>query len=233
MGHKVASADAVETQNEEMNVERCGDISERETRMPVLFRDLPDDVLVVRRVAFSALRRSERLDPEQLTHRTGLDPAAPELALRWLDDAGLVEKDADDNLVDIAGLTLESTKHQLDFDRQFLHTWCAVDAVGIPAALSLDAHVTTACEYCGASLALDIHHGEPPFSSPLRGWIPPTECDNARAEVCPLANLFCSEEHLNEWRVSAGNPKGQPADLARFAALGRQEWGDLALKENE
>lgn len=217
----------------ELNTGRRGDKSEKEIGELALFRGLPDDVLVVRHVAFFALLLSERLNSEQLSLRTGLDPAVVEVALRWLDDAGLVEQDADDDVIGIAGLTLESTKHQLDFDGQFLHTWCAIDAVGIPAALSLDAHITTACEYCGASLAVDIHHGEPPSNSPLRGWIPPTACDNVRVEVCPFANLFCSEDHLNEWLVSAGNPQGQPADLARYAQLGRQEWGNLAPKENE
>jgi len=208
----------------------CGDASEEETEKPVLFRDLPEPVLAVRRIAFSALRREERLDPEQLALRTGRDADAVHLALGWLHDAGLVEQDADDRVVGIAGLALEPTKHRLVLDGRRLHTWCAIDAVGIPAALSLDAHVTTTCEHCGASLSVDIDHGEPPSDSPLRGWIPPTDCDNVRAEVCPLANLFCSEEHLTQWRAAAGNPHGQVADLERFAELGRHAWGDLAAR---
>ncbi len=211
----------------------CGDVSEDGIEEPVLFSGLPEPVLAVGRVAFSALQREERLDPEQLALRTGLDADAIDLALRWLHDAGLVERDADDRIVGFAGLTLEPTNHLLVLDGQCLHAWCAIDAVGIPAALSLDAHVTTPCAHCGSSLAVDIDHGEPPLDSFLRGWIPPTDCDNVRAEVCPLANLFCSQEHLNRWRAVAGNPHGQVADLARFAELGRRAWGDLATKGNE
>ena len=210
----------------------CGDASEEETERSVLFRDLPDDVLAIRRVAFSALRHHERLDPDELSQRTGRDEQAVRAALRWLDDAGLVERDTDDRVVGIAGLTLEPTKHRLALDGKELHTWCAIDAVGIPAALSLDAHVTTSCSHCGAQLTVDIDHGEPPLDSPLRGWIPPTDCKNVRADLCPFANLFCSQQHLNEWRAAAGDPLGEAADLARFAELGRQAWGDLA-KKNE
>lgn len=189
-------------------------------------------MLAIRRVAFSALRHEERLDHEQLSLRTGLDGHAVNAALRWLHDAGLVERDTADRVVGIAGLTLEPTKHRLVLDSQGLYTWCAIDAVGIPAALSLDAQVTTSCAHRGATLSVRIDHGEPPADSLVRGWIPPTECDNVRADVCPLANLFCSLEHLADWRAGAGDPSGEPADLARFAELGRQAWGDLA-KENE
>jgi alkylmercury lyase len=210
----------------------CEDESANTTELPSLLRDLPDDVRVIRRVAFSALRHAESLSPEELPRRTGLDDHAVNAALRWLDDAGLVERDAEGRVVGIAGLTLERTRHRLVLDGQGLYTWCAIDAIGIPAALSLDAQVTTSCAHCGASLFVPIDHGGPPADSALRGWVPPTECDNVRADICPLANLFCSREHLENWRAGAGNPQGHVADLDRFAELGRQAWGDLA-EENE
>lgn len=128
----------------------------------------------------SALRNEERLDPKQLALRAGLDG--------------------------IAGLTLAPTRHQLILDGQGLYTWCAIDAVGIPAALSLDAHVTTSCAHCGAALSVDIDHSEPPADSSLRGWIPSTDCMNTHAELYPpLANLFCWLEHLEEWRAAWGD----------------------------
>ena len=185
------------------------------------------------RAAFSALRREERLDPEQLALRTGLDDHAVNAALRWLHDAGLVERDRKGRVVGIAGLTLEPTRHRLVLDGQSLHTWCAIDAVGIPAALSLDAHVTTSCAHCGAQLTVDIDRGEPPSQSSFRGWLPPTDCKDVRADLCPLANLFCSLAHLEQWLDGAGDPSGEAADLARFAELGRQAWGDLAPRENQ
>jgi DNA-binding transcriptional ArsR family regulator len=215
-----------------MSMGCCGHEIANTTELPSLLQDLPDDVLAIRRVAFSALRHEERLDPEQLALRTGLDDHAVTGALRWLDDAGLVERDVQGHVAGIAGLTLEPTTHRLVLDGQGLYTWCAIDAVGIPAALSLDAQVTTSCAHCGATLSVEIDHGEPLLDSPLRGWMPPTDCDNVRADVCPLANLFCSLEHLEQWRAGAGDPLGEPADLARFAELGRSAWGDLA-KENE
>src|SRR5450759_5916822 len=84
----------------------CGDASEEETELLVLFRDLPDDVLAIRRVAFPALRRHERLDPDELSQRTGRDEQAVRAALRWLDDAGLVA-------VSYTHLRAHETRHDL------------------------------------------------------------------------------------------------------------------------
>lgn len=211
----------------------CEDDSANTTELPSLLRDLPDDVRVIRRVAFSSLRHAEILSSEELPLRTGLDDHAVNAALRWLTDAGLVERDAEGRVVGIAGLTLKPTTHRLVLDDQGLYTWCAIEAIGIPAALSLDAQVTSSCAHCGESLLVHVDHGEPPADSPLRGWVPPTECGNVRADLCPLANLFCSLEHLEEWRTGAGKPPGHVADLDRFAELGRKAWGDLAPKESQ
>lgn len=64
----------------------------------------------------SALRNEERLDPKQLALRVRDLTGSPDS--RW-----------------------HRTRHRLILDGQGLYTWCAIDAVGIPAALSLDAQV--------------------------------------------------------------------------------------------
>ena len=211
----------------------CGATAEEAIVRSTLFRELPDDVIVIRRVAFSALRQYERIDQDELARRSGFDLAAVRAALDWLENAGLVELDAHGRVAGISGLTLQPTRHRLTLDGESLFTWCAIDAVGIPAALSLGAEVVTACGHCGAVIEVVIDHGDPPSDAPLRGWVPPTTCENVRADLCPVANLFCSLDHLEQWRIGAGSPRGQVADLAMFAELGRQAWGDLAKERDD
>jgi hypothetical protein len=40
-------------------------------------------------------------------------------------------------------------------------------------------------------------------------------------------NLFCSAEHLAEWRVANPDEQGLERDLDGVGELGRAEWGDL------
>ena len=138
-----------ETSNEETHLLEDTDTS-------ALLREPPDDVLAIRRVAFSALRHEERLDHRAVIPSRRARRPRRHAALRWLHDAGLVERDTAGRVVGIAGLTLEPTKHRLVLDGQGLYTWCAIDAVGIPAALSLDAQVTTSCAHRGATLSVRI-----------------------------------------------------------------------------
>ena len=46
-------------------------------------------------------------------------------------------------------------------------------------------------------------------------------------ELCPDMNLFCSEEHLEQWRRRAGARVGTVLTLKETEELGRQWWGDL------
>jgi alkylmercury lyase len=57
------------------------------------------------------------------------------------------------------GLSLPPTPHALEVDGRRLHAFCAIDAVGIPVALGLDASVASRCHRCGAPIALSIADG--------------------------------------------------------------------------
>ncbi|MGH9259455.1 MAG: hypothetical protein ACRD08_06075 [Acidimicrobiales bacterium] len=47
-------------------------------------------------------------------------------------------------------------------------------------------------------------------------------------DFCPYANLFCTGEHVDGWRRSAGDPDGQVLTLAQVPALARTAWADIA-----
>jgi hypothetical protein len=47
------------------------------------------------------------------------------------------------------------------------------------------------------------------------------------AEFCPSALLFCSREHLGEWRASEGTGSGAALDIESLAERGRSDWQEL------
>jgi hypothetical protein len=181
----------------------------------------------VRRAAFRSLRRGVAAGPAALAREAGLATAVVEEALGALASRGEVELDGDRRVLGSAGLTLLQTRHRLALGGVPLHTWCAIDAIGIPAALEEDALAVTSCPSCGRELRVAFEGGRPTEDPGFVAWLPGEPCRNVREELCPQANLFCGEEHLASWRAGAGEPRGEALGLAQVVALGRRWWGEL------
>jgi hypothetical protein len=102
-----------------------------------------------------------------------------------------------------------------------------LDAIGIPAALAIDATAVTSCPTCDVELRVELREGEPVGTEePLRLWLPEGRCDHLVEDFCSHANLYCTSEHL-----AATVPKGSPGRIvavADAAAIGRQTWDDAA-----
>src|SRR3954467_13704447 len=190
---------------------------------------LGSDAAAVRQAGFAGLLRTgaPMLLPE-LAARTGLTTARIEASLRTLVGAGAATVDAGNALVAVGGLNLVRTQHRLILGRRGFFTWCAFDAIGIPAALGLDAVASTVCGQCGARLRVEISAGEPVGQGAVRGWLPGGPCANVRDDYCVSANLFCGSGHLTLWRAANNEPLGQPAALDGLAAAGRTVWAEFA-----
>jgi alkylmercury lyase-like protein len=66
----------------------------------------------------------------------------------------------------------------------------------------------TICPTCGRSIELAFLQGHADDRD-LRAWLPSQDCcTSVIDELCPDINLFCSHEHLEEWRRRAGAPVG-------------------------
>ncbi len=178
----------------------------------------------IRWAAFGVLRRGRPAPLTDLAARLHVDPDVAEGAARGLDRAGLLERDPDGTIVGAHGLTLLPTPHQLVLDGVELHTWCALDAIGIPAGLDLDAEVSTRCGWCQRPLRVRVDAGVPSAEQAAVVWWPTSPCVNVRAEFCPLANLFCDREHLESWHRGVGATAGEVLDLLQAAELGRLWW---------
>ena len=167
---------------------------------------------------FVALWRGER----PLLADFGADPTV----VAALERHGRIVVDPDGRLAGIHGLSARPTPHRITHPGGEIHTWCAFDAVGIPAALGLDAQATTTCPTCGRQLELTVTHGQPTHAADLRLWLPTGRCEHVLDDLCAHANLYCDDQHLT---TNPNRPSGTSLTVTEAAALGRTTWHDAAL----
>ncbi len=184
--------------------------------------DLPERV---REVAFAHLLATGKpVSGETIARDMGTSPVAVEAAIDTLGAAGWLDRDEGGRITGAAGLSLSDGPNRVEIGGREFRTWCAYDALGIPAALGVDARATTACGVCGINLAVPIHEGEPEGGQLL--WMS-SGGDDLRRDFCTPTVLLCSEEHGREWgRRLADN--GQLVVLATAADEGRQRWAGCA-----
>ena len=182
---------------------------------------------LVRRASFAALRAGAAPRVSELAETTGLDLPEIRDVFAQLVSAGIatIEGDltADPLVVGAEGLTVRITAHQLRLGDQALHTWCAFDTVGIPAALGVDALARTICPTCGSGIELVLPSGQPPASSVV-GWWPLATSGPINQSFCPTASLFCSSDHLETWRTTTTAGPGEALPLSALAERGQVTW---------
>lgn len=172
---------------------------------------------------FAALWRGTVAQPAQLV------PASPHAAgevAAALAARGRAELDSDGRLVGIHGLTSRATRHRIVEGSHAHWTWCAFDAIGIPAALGLNAAAHTDCPTCGDPLTIEFTDGAPTTERPVL-WLPAPASENLLAEFCASADLYCSVEHLRQ-RIDPSRVPGQVHSLSEAVALGVRAWADIA-----
>lgn len=184
------------------------------------------------RVAFAAIRRGDRIGPDEIARRAGITAEAADADLRMLVDAGEANRDEEGRVVAIAGLSLVPAAHGLLLDGVELHTWCAYDAIGIPAALGVDARAQTRCRWCGRPVEVELSRGRIVGEPAARLWFPTAplggdEGGNPQLVWCPQANLFCDEDHLDRWRQAQDDPVGEGVTLAEAARRGAEHWAEF------
>ena len=85
-----------------------------------------------------------------------------EAALRRLHDAHALVLEADRPEIRMANpFSAVPTPHRVEADGRSWFANCAWDAFGIPAALHVDGHVSSACPDCGEPIEIDLRGGVP------------------------------------------------------------------------
>jgi alkylmercury lyase len=151
------------------------------------------------------------------------DPTAVTAAVDHLRARGRIEISVDGRVIAVHGLARRATPHRIEHNDGVVNTWCALDAVGIPAAMGIDARAVTQCPTCGQRLTVTLSRGEP---QPLPGAVlryPQVRCAHLVDDFCSGANLFCSVDHLERW-LDDNPAAGRVMTIGEAAELGRETW---------
>lgn len=159
----------------------------------------------------------------ELATRSGLASSEIRAGMDGLRQAGRIEIDGD-RVVGVGGLTTTVTVHRLALPDANMHTWCALDAIGIPVAMGMDAQMSTTCPRCGSQLRVSVHAGGARCELPVVLLCPTAPCTDVRVDFCSSANLFCNTDHLKAWRSSHPSVEGEELDLEATVELGRAMW---------
>jgi hypothetical protein len=181
----------------------------------------------VRRIAvagFQALWAGRSVTPAELFDGAA---AAVSSAIEHLRARGRLELSDDGHVVGVHGLTHRSTRHRIEHHGGVVNTWCALDAIGIPAALAIDARAVTQCPTCEGMLAVALSLGEPQQLPGATLWYPEARCQHLVDDFCAGANLFCSLGHLERWVGDVG--AGTVMTIDEVAKLGREGWAEVSI----
>lgn len=179
-----------------------------------------------RRHAFERLRRSGAVAVTEVVTTSPNGEASARSTLGEMVERGMALLEGDD-LVAIDGLSVRPTQHRMRLGEDALFTWCAADAIGIPAALGEDGKVVTACPHCSTEIVVPLEAGVPDSNEDLVLWLPTASCSHVVTQFCPDVNFFCNRAHLEAWRLQAGEPVGETLSAEEAAELGRQWWSYL------
>lgn len=119
----------------------------------------PEEQAVMRH-AFRALLAGRPATVGGLRDAVGLPPPVVEKAVEHLTERGIILIEPETGQIRGArGLSLTETSHRLILDGRERYAFCAVDAVGIPAALGAEATIESRCRHCDAPLRVTVKDG--------------------------------------------------------------------------
>ena len=155
------------------------------------------------RVALAALRLLGGGRPfadRELAERTDrpLDDVAGQL------DSWMVQRDQQERVVALAGLTLEPTRHSLEVDGRTLYAWCALDTLFLPELLGRPARVRSTCPETGETISLavgveGVRDLEPPGAVMTLHDVAGFDLQDVVETFCCYVNFFASEEAARTW----------------------------------
>ena len=149
-------------------------MSEKQGILQPIGADRTADKRVICRAALHAILGGEAIDRTGLVAATGFTSEVVDALLDELTARGLVVVEpGSGRVVGSWGLSLVPTDHRLRIRRRDLHTWCAVDAIGIPAGLGEDAIVTSRCHRCGVPVNVKMVAGQVSHVEPadVQVWV--------------------------------------------------------------
>lgn len=134
---------------------------------------LPSQEQLIREQSFNEILKGEQISIEELSALTKLPPDEIRTYANSLVEKGMLVFNEEGAIVGSHGLSLIPTDHCISINGRKLFTWCALDAIGIPAALGSDAGIYSSCFHCHEPIEITMVQGEVQKSSSndIRIWV--------------------------------------------------------------
>jgi alkylmercury lyase len=121
----------------------------------------------LRKIAFQAILDGEPINRDGLVKTTIFTREKVEVLMEDLIKRGLVVVESESGrIVGCWGLSTEPTSHKLQIRGRKFYTWCAEDAVGIPAGLGEDASIVSKCHQCDNPVNIEMSAGQVVHAKP-------------------------------------------------------------------
>lgn len=199
----------------------------RRESLPIFLEGGDERTVELRELAFGLLLRDRTpVLPSGLAGLIDADESSVAAALDGLAGQGRIDRDTAGRVIGSAGLTLGDGPHGLEMEGHAFRTWCAFDALGIPAALSVDARIESGCGVCGRRIDVDLRAGRPIGESEARLWLSAGGAD-MRADSCTPTVLLCSDAHARVWAERQAD-HGQTLLLDEATEEGARHWRSAA-----
>ncbi|MFY9300583.1 MAG: alkylmercury lyase family protein [Candidatus Nitrosotenuis sp.] len=162
-----------------------------------------------------------------------IEPSRLNQIVSVLEGSGYLTFGKNVEIVGACGMSASSTSHLFYLGDRPINVWCAIDALGIPLVLGINAEVKSKCSHCGDKIGIKTRGGDLEeynndnlvfvgFSGKMEGKIV--------KDLCPYLNFFCSLEHLQEWKKSRPDIRGMGLSLPVAAELSKIIFESLSKK---
>lgn len=188
--------------------------------------DFADDRLTgpqwtVRSAAFrTLLHEGRRVSVDDLMASTGLGRGTIEETVRWFEGGGFARHDSEARLVGIAGLTVTPTYHSIEGSFGVRWTWCALDAVGIVAAVGDGTIRSQAGRHPIELVIRDSFVADSEVVVFLPDGYGTTSVVD---EWCPDVNFHPTRSAAESWQTRTG-VAGNVVDIDELAAAAAPRW---------
>jgi hypothetical protein len=189
-----------------------------------------EDPRTVEQNAVLALAFNELLEAPQpvsvelLADGLGTSVSAVEHQLVALSERGWIRREADGGVVGSRGLSIESTRHELELPQGSRFTWCAYDTLGIFGALAVSGKIRSQTPF-EQPIELEVVDGRPVAANGVVLFFPQRQVTSVVEEWCPLANFFLDAEAARAW-ADANDVEGLVLTLEEASERGTADWRD-------
>ncbi|MFQ5599074.1 MAG: organomercurial lyase [Candidatus Krumholzibacteriia bacterium] len=185
-------------------------------------------IQVLRSLAKGRPVTGERVD--QMTAGLGIARDAADQFLRQI-----TERDADNNIVGIMGLSLKDHPHRFHLDGARMSTWCAEDTLFLPAMLQQTATVESESPLTKRKVRLTVgpegvQEVNPPGAVVSITMIDPEKADMSSAQAiwstfCHHVFFFASREEAERW--ASGRDDIEILSVGEGYLLGEELWSKV------